>query len=44
MRVTADELIQRVNILDVVSQYVKLRKAGSRIQIIHEEDFWKQIQ
>jgi DNA primase len=28
MRVTADELIQRVNILDVVSQYVKLKKAG----------------
>lgn len=27
-----------------VDQAVKLRKAGSRIQIIHEEDFWKQIQ
>ena len=28
MRTTLDELLQRVNILDVVSQYVKLRKAG----------------
>lgn len=28
MKTTLDELLQRVNILDVVSQYVKLRKAG----------------
>lgn len=28
MRTTLDDLLQRVNILDVVSQYVKLRKAG----------------
>ena len=28
MRTTLDELLQRVNILDVVSQHVKLRKAG----------------
>jgi DNA primase len=28
MRTTLDELLQRANILDVVSQYVKLRKAG----------------
>ncbi len=28
MKSTLDELLQRINILDVVSQYVKLRKAG----------------
>ena len=28
MKTTLDELLQRVNILDVVSQYVKLKKAG----------------
>lgn len=28
MKASLDELLQRVNILDVISQYVKLRKAG----------------
>lgn len=28
MKTTLDELLERINILDVVSQYIKLRKAG----------------
>ncbi len=28
MKASLDELLQRVNIIDVISQHVKLRKAG----------------